>query len=426
MGFVKAPSKIRVRTAQRSQLEMRAFDLDSLLAADHPARTIWAFLDRSNLALFYKHIKAFENSVGRTPTDPKILLALWLYAHTEGVGSARAVDALCRSHDAYRWICGGVDMNHHTLSDFRVDHEDAVDDLLVQMLGVMMHNGLVTLTRVAHDGMRVRADAGAASFRRKGTLEEHLEAARKQVEALRKELEEDPARRDRVEQAARERAARERVAALERALAEMPAVTEAKRRQKPKKGKQPSEPRVSTTDPEARVMKMPDGGFRPAYNVQLATDADSRVIVGVTVVNQGSDQGLMVPMLDEIKRVTGRYPGDHLVDGGFVSLAQITAATQRGVTVYAPPLQPKQPRRAGERPKHRDTPEVAQWRCRMARPDARAAYRARAATAETTNADLRRWRGLDRFHVRGLHKARCQALLSVLAYNLARWDDLVN
>lgn len=423
---MKAPSKIRVRTAQRSQLEMRAFDLDSLLGADHPARSIWAFLDRSDLTLFYKHIKAFENSVGRTPTDPKILLALWLYAHTDGVGSARAVDELCRTHDVYRWICGGVDMNYHTLSDFRVDHEDAVDNLLVQMLAVMMHNGLVTLTRVAHDGMRVRADAGAASFRRKGTLEEHLEAARKQVEALRKELEEDPARRDRVEQAARERAARERVAALERALAEMPAVIEAKQRQKPKKGKQPSEPRVSTTDPEARVMKMPDGGFRPAYNVQLATDADSRVIVGVTVVNQGSDQGLMVPMLEEIKRCTGRYPGDHLVDGGFSSLAQITEATRLGVTVYAPLLQPKRPRRVGDRPKHRDTPEVAQWRSRMERPDSRAAYRARAATAETTNADLRRCRALDRFQVRGLRKARCQALLSVLAYNLRRWDAMVN
>jgi transposase len=420
------PRKLRVRTAQRNQLEMRAVDLDSTLPEEHVARSIWSFLERMDLSKFYARIKADETTVGRAATDPKVLLALWLYAHTDGVGSARAIDRLCRSHDAYRWICGGVEMNYHTLSDFRVDHGEALDDLLVQMLGAMTHNGLLSLARVAHDGMRVRADAGAASFRRQGTLEEHLEAARAQVERLRQELEEDPTRRSRAEDAARERAARERAAALERALAEMPAVAETKKRQKPKKGKKVSEPRVSTTDPEARVMKMADGGFRPAYNVQLATDADSRVIVGVQVTNQGSDQGQLVPMLDEIKRCTGAVPGEYLVDGGFTALGQITEAARRGATIYAPLLRPAQARRAGERPKHPDTPEVAAWRCRMQRPDARAAYRARAATAETTNADLRRWRALDRFQVRGLRKARCQALLSVLAYNLARWDDLTN
>lgn len=405
---------------------MRAVDLESTLADDHVARSIWAFVERMDLSRFYAGIKTDESTVGRPATDPKILLALWLYAHTDGIGSARAIDRMCRSHDAYRWICGGVEMNYHTLADFRVDHGDALDNLLVQMLGAMMHNGLVRLARVAHDGMRVRADAGAASFRREGTLKEHLEAARQQVDRLRTELEEDPTRRSRAEEAARERAARERAEALERALAEMPAVAETKRRQKAKKGKPVSEARVSTTDPEARVMKMPDGGFRPAYNVQLATDADSRVIVGVTIVNTGSDQGQLVPMLDEIKRCTGVTPGEYLVDGGFAGLGQITEATRRGATIYAPLQKPAQPRRAGERPKHPDTPEVAAWRCRMQRPDAKAAYRARAATAETTNADLRRWRALDRFQVRGLRKARCQALLSVLAYNLARWDALAN
>jgi transposase len=418
--------KPRVRTAQRNQLEMRAVDLESTLPDDHVARSIWAFVERMDLSRFYARIKADAHTVGRPATDPKILLAVWLYAHSDGVGSARAIERLCRTHDAYRWICGGVEMNYHTLSDFRVDHGDALDNLLVQMLGAMTHNGLVQLARVAHDGMRVRADAGAASFRREGTLKEHLEAARAQVEKLRSELEEDPTRRSRVEQAARERAARERAKALERALAEMPAVAETKKRQKPKKGKPVSEPRVSTTDPDARVMKMPDGGFRPAFNVQLATDADSRVIVGVQVTNQGSDQGQLVPMLDEIKRCTGVVPGEYLVDGGFTALAQITEATRRGATIYAPLQQPRQPRRAGERAKHPDTPEVAAWRCRMQHPDAKRAYRARAATAETTNADLRRWRALDRFQVRGLRKARCQALLSVLAYNLARWDEMMN
>lgn len=405
---------------------MKAVDLDSTIAEDHVARSIWAFVEGMDLSKFYARIKADEHTAGRAATDPKILLALWLYAHTDGIGSARAVDRLCRTHDAYRWICGGVEMNYHTLSDFRVEHGEALDDLLVQMLGVMTHHGLVSLARVAQDGMRVRADAGAASFRRKGTLEEHLASARAQVERLRRELEEDPTRRARAEQAARERAARERAEALERALAELPKVVESKRKQKARKGKKVSEARVSTTDPEARVMKMPDGGFRPAYNVQLATDADSRVIVGVSVTNVGSDAGQLVPMLDEIKRCTGAVPGEYLVDGGFAALGQITEATRRGATIYAPLQQPRNPRRAGERPKHPDTPEVAAWRCRMQHPDAKRAYRARSATAETTNADLRRWRGLDRFQVRGLRKVRCQALLSVLAYNLARWDELMN
>lgn len=426
---MKSSRKPRVRTAQRNQLEMRAVDLDSTLPEDHAARSIWAFVERMDLAMFYARIRADEHTVGRAATDPKILLALWLYAHTDGVGSARAIDRLCRAHDAYRWICGGVEMNYHTISDFRVDHGEALDNLLVQMLGAMTHNGLIQLARVAQDGMRVRADAGAASFRREGTLKEHLAAARAQVERLRRELEEDPTRRSRAEQAARERAARERVEALERALAEMPAVAETKRRQKKKAGKagKPvSEPRVSTTDPEARVMKMADGGFRPAYNVQLATDVDARVIVGVRVTNEGSDQGQLVPMLDEVKRCTGIVPGEYLVDGGFTALAQITEATRRGATIYAPVKEPARPRRPGERARHRDTPEVAAWRRRMQRPEAQRAYRARAATAETSNADLRRWRALDRCNVRGARKVRCQALLSALAHNLARWDDLAN
>jgi transposase len=425
---VKPTRKPRVRAAQRNQLEMRTVDLDSTIAEDHTARMIWKFLDGMNLSKFYARIKVDEHTVGRAATDPKILLALWLYAHTDGIGSARAIDRLCRTHDAYRWICGGVEMNYHTLSDFRIDHGDALDDLLAQMLAVLMHNGVVQLARVAQDGMRVRADAGAASFRRKGTLEEHLARAREQVEKLRRELDEDPTRRSRAEEAARERAARERAAALERALAEMPAVEETKRRQKERRGKageKIGEARVSTTDPEARVMKMGDGGFRPAYNVQLATDADSRVIVGVRLTNEGSDLGQLIPMVDDIERCTGVVPGEYLVDGGYTASGQITEATRRGATIYAP-LKRGRARRAGARPNHRDTPEVAAWRCRMVHPDAQRAYRARAATAETTNADLRRWRGLDRFQVRGLRKARCHAMLSVLAYNLARWDELMN
>ena len=418
--------KPRVLIAQRSQLEMRAFDLDSTLPEEHPARAIWAVVERLDLSAFYAEIKARGESAGRPATDPKILLALWLYATTDGVGSARLIERLCGCHDAYRWICGGVSVNHHTISDFRVEHGDKLDDLFIQVLAAMTHQGLVSLTRVAQDGMRVRADAGAASFRREATLLEHQRDARAQVERLRRELDEDPAAHARVQQAARERAARERASAIDRALGEMPAVAEVKRRNrsKSKRGKKESEPRVSTTDPESRVMKMADGGFRPAYNVQLATDVDSRVIVGVNVTNIGNDHGQLLPMLDEIERRTRAVPGEYLVDGGFATLAAVTEAARRGATIYAPLMKPRRPRRPGTRSGHPDTPEAQQWRSRMQRPDSRQIYKARAATAETTNADLRRWRSLDRFAVRGLAKARCQTLLNALAYNLARWRQL--
>jgi len=418
-------SSPRVATAQRNQLEMRVFELDRTIAADHVARAIWAVVERLNLSAFYAEISARGSTPGRSATDPKILLALWLYATTRGIGSGREVDRLCTSDDAFRWICGGVGVNYHTLNDFRVEHGDKLDDLLVQVIGAMSHQGLVTLERVAQDGMRVRADAGAASFRREETLREHQVRAREQVERLRKELDEDPAAYQRVRQAAELRAAEQRAAAVDRALAEMPTVIEVKRRNRARKTRtgKPSEPRVSTTDPESRVMKMPDGGFRPAYNVQLATDTESRVIVGVGLSNLGSDVPLMVPMLDDIARRTGRQPGEHLVDGGFVNLQGIIEATSRGVTVYAPEMRsrttepPRQARRV-------DPPEIAQWRSRMKRPDSRAIYRCRAATAETVNADLRTWRSLDRMPVRGLAKARCHVLLNAITYNLARWRAL--
>jgi transposase len=414
----------RVVQAQRSQIEWRSVDLDSLIDADHPARIVWAMVEKLDLTAFYAEIRARGAHPGRPATDPKVLLALWLYATTDGVGSARELERLCVEAHAYRWICGGVTTNYHTLSDFRIEHGDKLDQLMVQALAAMTHQGLVTLERVAHDGMRVRADAGAASFRREATLQEHQAAARNQVAVLRQGLEEDPGAKLRAQTAAKLRAAEDRQARLNRALAEMPAVVEVKRRHRGRKGKKASTPRVSTTDPEARVMKMPDGGFRPGYNVQLATDAASRVIVSVRVTNEGSDLRQLTPTLDDILRRTGRLPGEHLVDGGFVNLVAMTAAAARGVTIYAPPMNPAKPRPAGAPRKTTDSPAVAQWRRRMERTDAKQIYKQRAATAETVNADLRRWRTLDRMPVRGLAKVRNHVLLNALAYNLLRWDDL--
>lgn len=414
----------RVHVAQRNQVEWRTVHLDSSIPEDHPARVIWKVVEQLDLSAFYAEVRSRGEQAGRPATDPRILLALWLYATTDGVGSGRELERLCTQTDAYRWICGGVSVNYHTLNDFRVEHGDKLDQLLAQILAALTRQGLVTLERVAHDGMRVRADAGAASFRKEATLVEHQKAAQAQVEHLKKMLGEDPGAKLRAQEAARLRAAEARLARIERALTEMPIVVEVKRRNRKRKDKKQSPPRVSTTDPESRVMKMADGGFRPAFNVQLATDVGSRVIVGVRISNSGTDTSQLTPMLDDIERRIGRLPGEYLVDGGFVNRAAITDADRRGVTIYAPPMKPSNPRAPGARAAHPDTPAIAQWRRRMERGDSAQIYKQRAATAETVNADLRRWRSLDRISVRGVAKARNQVLLNVIAHNIRRWDTL--
>jgi transposase len=394
----------RLETANRTQIQLRPFDLESILPEDHRARAMWAVVEGLDLAGFYEPIKARDSRPGRSATDPKILLCLWLYGTSEGVGSARRLARLCQEHDAYRWILGGVTTNHHTLADFRVGHAQRLDELLTQLLAVLMKQKLVKLRRVAQDGMRVRANAGAASFRRGPTLEECLTSARAHVARVKREADEPDATATAREQAARERAAREREARVARALRELP------KAQAAKKPKEREQARVSTTDPEARVMKMGDGGFRPAYNVQLATDVESRFVVGVHVTNAGTDMGQMVPMLDDIERRTGERPVEHLVDGGFAKREAITEAAERGVTVYAPVSTPKKNDVDPHEAKPNDTAAVAEWRQRMATDEAKAIYKERAATAETVNADLR-IRTLDRLLVRGTDKVTFYCLL---------------
>jgi transposase len=388
--------------------------LDDLLPADHRIRSIWSLVDKLDLSGFYAAIQARGTQAGRPATDPKILAVLWLYATSENVGSARQVARLCERDDVYRWICGGVEMNHHTLSDFRVAHGERLDDLLTQLLALFVSKGLLKLEKVAQDGMRVRANAGSSSFRSKTGLEKCVEQARERVAATKQMLDQpvDETREARRE-AAKLRAAQERLARVEKALAALPEIQEAKKRVEAR-----AKTRVSTTDSDARVMKMGDGGFRPAFNVQLATDVDTRAIVGCDVTNAGSDMAQMVPMLDQVEERTGKTPEGYLVDGGFAKYEAIEAVAAREVEVLAPVPTPKKQATDPHAPKDTDGPGVAEWRGRMATPEAKEAYKARAATAETVNADLRVKRGLDRFLVRGLEKVKAVTLWSVLAYNM--------
>jgi transposase len=409
----------RLRRAERRQVELRAVSLEELLPAEHRVRQVWKFVEGLDLRPLYDRIKAVEGHPGHPPADPRLLVALWLYATLEGVGSARELDRLCREHVAYQWLAGGVGMNPKTLADFRVSHGGLLERLLSDGFAALLKAGIARLERVAQDGMRVRASAGAASFRRAPTLQECRRAAEARVASLRAELEADPAASSRRQAAARQRAARERQARVERALAAAEALGRQRAARAPKDGEPGKEPRASTTDPEARVMKMADGGYRPAYNVQLASDTQSGLIAAVDLDARGSDNGKLAPMSDRLAELYGRRPGQHLADGGYTRLADIERLEQAGCEVLAPPPRPRDAGREPHLPLPGDPPGVAAWRARMGGEAAKAVYKQRAAIAELANAQARN-RGLVRFLVRGLAKARAVVLWFALAHNLTR------
>lgn len=403
----------RLLEPNRAQMELRAVDLESLLPPDHAARAVWEFVESLDLSPLYAEVRSVEGSAGRPATDPRLYMALWLYATIEGVGSARALERLTRQHDAYRWILGGVSVNHHSLSDFRVQHGEFLDRVLTQSVAVLMAQELVTLNRVSQDGIRVRASAGASSFRRQPSLERCRQEAQEQVERLRAELEKDPDATNRRQASARQRAAEDRQRRVKAALEQMPAVAAKKPAEEKDKA------RVSTTDADARVMKMGDGGFRPAYNGQFAVDTETQIVVGVDVSNSGSDQGQLVPMLEQLKGRYGVIPSESLVDGGFAGLRDIEKASELGTLVFAPVAKPKDKSRDPYVPLSSDSPVIATWRQRMGTPEGKEIYKERASTVECVNA-LARNRGLQRFLVRGLDKARAILLWFAIAHNLKR------
>ena len=434
----------RVMSAQRDQVELRAVDLESLLAQDHPARTVWAFVQSMDLAPLYSRIKSVAGRGGAPAIDPAILVALWLWATIDGVGSAREVDRLCERDDAYRWICGGVGVNYHSLANFRTEHEAWLDTQLTRSIASLLDRRRVTLNVVAQDGLRVRAHAKASSFRRREKLTELHVQAQAQVHALKRELAEDAGASARRKQVATERAAREREQRLAAALATMDKlqrkpVPEAKKPKPSKRrgrsgnndpgspggtaAKPEPEPRVSTTDADARVMKMADGGFRPAFNAQLAVDADTQIIAAVAITNSGSDMGQMSPMHQDIQQRYATTPDHWLADGGFTKLQAIDEVTERGTQPVLPPPRSRNPDIDPFDPKPTDTPAQAQWRSFMTSDFAKALYIQRGATVECANAQLRR-RGLSRFNVCGLVKARAVLLWHALAHNLMRMRSL--
>ena len=425
--------------AKRDAIVFDRFEFDALVGVDHPARVIWAYVEQADLSALYAQIKARVHTAGRSPADPRVVLALWLYGCVEGVGSARQLERLSEEHHGFRWLRGGVPLNYHLLSDFRWQAAEVVDRLLTQGVAALWSEGLVTLASLSHDGIRIRASAGAASFRRLATLERLLGEVAERIARLKQEIDADPDASNRRLRAAAERAAREQqervTAALEavRALQAQQAAAEAAGTQdaaRPPEGgappadgkakkKKKKEPRGSTTDVQARVMRMADGGWRPAYNVQLTGDLDSGVIVGLSVDTTGSDGGLMAPAATEVERRYGHRPQRWLTDGGFTALNDIVALASKGITVFCPLKPRRNPKSDPAAPRPGDPPEIADWRLRMV-DDAtagKASWMRRRGEHERINANFRH-QGLRQFNVRGSFKVKSVSLLHALANNI--------
>jgi transposase len=422
-------NNMRINRADRSQARFEVVDLESLLGEDHRARTVWEFLSGLDLTAFYAHIKVRDDTAGRPATDPKILLALWLYATLEGVGSGRALSQLCERHIAYRWLCGGVGVNHDILSRFRSGNGAQLDRLLTQSVTALIGSGVVTLEEVAIDGTKVRASASKDSLSGAGRLSRIEAAVAERIQALKKELEDDPdASQRRVKKralaAAKERA--RRVEATKAKLAELEAERAEREKTHAAEEAQKGESKASTTDPEARMMKFPDGAMRLAYNVQVATAGG--FIIAVEPTDRRNDKGLAPMLVEQIKARCATVPSRLLADTGAMTQDDIEslAQTYPEMTIFSPP--PKEKDNVKEETKRKrawklrnEPPAVQDWRQRMAGDEAKVIY-ARRKNTEHAHAHMKN-RGFGTMLVRGLDKVRAVCLLHALAHNLACADS---
>lgn len=404
----------RLRRPDRDQMILTPGSLDAMLPADHPARLVDAFVSRLDLGPLRDAIKSREGTPGHPAVDPAVLVTLWLYATVDGIGSARELARLCEFSLPYQWICGGVSLNHHTLSDARLAYDGWLDQTLTASLAALLSAGAIKLESVAQDGLRVRASAGAGSFRRRPTLERFVAEAETRVATLKAELGDDTGASRRRGEAARMRAATERLARVKAAVAALPEAEQRAVRNK----KKAEQARVSTSDPEAAVMKMPDGGFRPAYNTQLAAETEHGLIVGLEVTATGADQPSLQPMVDQVTERCGRTPDNWLADGGFFNRETATNLAEEGITLYCPPPEPKADRAPGAATS-KDTPAVAALRERMASEAGKTVYRQRARWIEWVNAGYRQrdWRQVP---ARGLAKVRTLVRWQALTHNMTR------
>lgn len=418
-------SSARVSHPERRQVEMRFASLDQMLYSDHQARVVWRFVETLDVGPLYEDIEVSSTQRGRSATNPEVMLALWLLATLEGIGTARELGRRCERDIPYMWLCGGVGVNYHTLSDFRVKHGDYLEKLLIDTVTGLIHQGLVPLETIAQDGMRVRASAGTSSFRRQPTLEKIHQKATEHVERLKEEAQSESTRQQGKarREGAQDRAAREREKRVSEALETVKELQI--KREKRKKGTG-QEARCSTTDPQARRMKFANGGYNPGYNVQFATDGVARVIVCVDVTNEGSDGHEMLPIYEKVKEDYKQTPEHYVVDAAFATKSAVTDLEKNGTKVVAPIPRAKEAIKNGKDPHQRqanESEEFGNFRARMADQHYKDKLKMRPSQAEYPNAVCRN-HGLQQFNVRGLLKTKAVALWHALAFNFQRMKTM--
>jgi len=420
----KYKGKPRTIKPQRDQVEMMMFSIDQLIPASHKARLVWKYVEKLDLSKLLLKIDSTEGSLGRPAIDPHILLTLWLYATIEGIGQGRVIERYCSEHNAFKWICGGVNVNYHTINDFRANNEECLNELIIQSVAMLLFENLITLEEISQDGIKVRAHAGASSFRRKDKLKIFQKIAKEHVEKLNEERLKTPSDVISRKKIVENQKAVDRENRLNKAIEQLNKITEQKKKvlkkQRKKLVKKKEEKiRVSTTDPESRVMKMGNGGYNPAYNVQLATDVKTQVIVGMKVSNQEMDMGLISKMQELVIHTFGTKPKRWLVDGGYVQHEDIDKIAQINpeCIIYMPPRNSKDPE--SYLPKDTDSHYVKEWRINMGKIESKKIYKNRAATSECVNANARN-RGLQQFFVRGISKVASNMSLFVIVHNMIR------
>jgi transposase len=468
-------------------MRLRPVEVEKLVEEDHPVRAIWELVGQLNLESFYAEIESVEGVAGRPVWDPQLLISLWVYAYKEGVNSAREIARLCEYHPAYQWLTGLEVVNYHTLADFRIRHQKALDQLFIDVLGVLSHEGLITLERVMHDGTKVKACASDKSFHRKATLQDHLRLAREQVEQMGDPESEELSQRV---AKARQRALREKQEHLEEALKALEQIEASRSKEEKQKT------RASSTDPDARVMLQAKGAYGPSYNTQISTDAKAKIIVGVGVTQAPTDAAELEPAVERIEANLGKKPKQMVVDGGLTNQAAMEAMTEKQVDLIgalperrgvapdrlkqrgvSPDFYPQafeydegadsyrcpagkllqyetEERQAASvrrryRAKSSDcrdcpfqaqccpgtkkgrslvrseaTPEMVAFQAKMETPEAQAIYKQRAGVAEFPNAWIKDKIGLRQFRLRGLPKVTLEAVWACLTYNICQWIRL--
>jgi len=420
----KSNGKPRLKHAVRNQVEMIMKSLDELLPKEHLARDVWQYVEKLDVSVALRKIKSVEGNAGRPAIDPKILLAIWLFGTLKGIGSSRVIEQYCNEHDAFKWLCGGVKVNYHTISDFRSFQGQQLDELLTQSVAVLARTKVISLEAVSQDGMRVRTCAGGSSFKREETLLFNLELAKMLVADLKEEAEKNPGACKTRTESAQQRSAEEKLKNISSALEELKEIRKNKiqsgeKEQRTVKKEVLERTRASMTDPEARIMKMADGGFRPAYNVQFATTNTGKVIVGVDVTKSGSDQKQTIGMMEQVIKRHGILPCKWLQDGGYNNKEELDKVGKKykDCKIYMPVKETQKNKGNLHVRQSGDSEVLGEWRERMGTEEAKKIYQKRAETAEYANAQARN-HGMQQFSVKGVAKVTNVALLFAVVHNM--------